>query len=84
MRGLAQRMAGNEEQRRALRIHNRRYRLTESDRRKLTKALATIETFAEPITLALRVAVERQPLEPYPSIRAALRVLISGPDGEFR
>lgn len=87
MRGLAQRMAGNEEQRRALREHNRKFRLTVEDRRKLAKALEYLTTFEQPVSLALQDLATRTPLEVNISgghIRTALRLLVEGPRGEFR
>lgn len=85
MKGEAQRMAGNEEQRRALRSHNRKFRLTETDRRKLEKALATLTTLEQPVSLALEAVEAHTPAHPADRcVRVALRLLINGPAGEFR
>lgn len=83
MKGAAHRMAGNEEQRRALRVHNRRYQLTESDRRKLQKALEYLAALEQPVSLALQDSgdIAQQPDQ---RVRLALTLLITGPEGEFR
>lgn len=77
------RLFGTEEQRRALRVHLRKYRITPTDRLRLAKALEALESASEGLLNALDVG---DGSEEYLShrFRKAVRLLVEGPEGEFK
>lgn len=85
MRGLAQRAAGNEEQRRALRLHNRKYRMSETTRQRLIRVRESLFEANEALLIALDEGCDENSTAGV-ALRfgTALKLLTEGPGGEFK
>lgn len=78
MRNQAHRMAGNEEQRRALKMHRRKYGINDRAQQRLLAALGTLADYGPIIDQALHDR-HQHAIGSIHDVCAGIKVLVDGP-----